>query len=208
VLNTVCRIAREREEVKSEFPKKKRRPASGVETADMSLVTTQNAMHRRGWKVTAIGRVIRPMKMRPARPLPDMDDAKKLKGKFGGHEKNVKRRVPAPITRARRRMIDPTKWGSVYLKGMLFDANVASSSGKEEERRDAAIQESGNEMDEDEDEDGAPIGGEDEEVHTTNPDVEMEVGSDHDMPIETLSASKTAKKPQLKDLFVPTEDNG
>jgi hypothetical protein len=58
--------------------------------------------------------------MRPERPLEPMRgelSASKVNGK-------VKKRVkPSPV-RARRRLIDPTKWDSVYLKGVFLD-NIA-----------------------------------------------------------------------------------
>ena len=61
--------------------------------------------------------------MRPERPLEPMRgelSALKVKGVNG----KVKKRVKPPPVRARRRLIDPTKWDSVYLKGVFLD-NVA-----------------------------------------------------------------------------------
>ncbi|KAF9039685.1 hypothetical protein BDZ89DRAFT_1213184, partial [Hymenopellis radicata] len=67
------RIAKEREEA-SEPPKKKPKlrhsKYSAIEAADMSLVTPENAATRPGWILTSTGRLLRPMRMRPERPLP------------------------------------------------------------------------------------------------------------------------------------------
>lgn len=61
--------------------------------------------------------------MRPERPLEPMrGELSTLKAK--GVNGKVKKRVKPPPVRARRRLIDPTKWDSVYLKGVFLD-NVA-----------------------------------------------------------------------------------
>jgi hypothetical protein len=96
----------------------------------MSLVTPETAVHRQGWHVTPLGRVIRPMRMRPVKPLPDMDGSGKKKVKDQVQKR--KRRFKAPITRSRRRTIDPTKWGSIYLKGLFLDVDGVPGSTKRE----------------------------------------------------------------------------
>jgi hypothetical protein len=96
----------------------------GVEAADMTLVTPENASQRSGWKVLPSGRLIRPARMRPAHPLPPPLDflrkAEKEKNSAGGKAK--KARVKPPSTRARRKTIDPVRWGSVHLKGAYLDS--------------------------------------------------------------------------------------
>ncbi|KAG8217971.1 hypothetical protein J3R82DRAFT_6142 [Butyriboletus roseoflavus] len=73
-----------------------------------------------GWIVTPSGRVVRPMRMRPERPLDPMRSKPSISKAKGVNGKVKKRSKPPPI-RARRRLIDPTKWDSVYLKGVFLD---------------------------------------------------------------------------------------
>ncbi|KZT69235.1 hypothetical protein DAEQUDRAFT_691083 [Daedalea quercina L-15889] len=137
------RIAQEHEAMKraasdtgDDRPKKRRRLARGVKgvhAADMSLVTPENAASRPGWRITALGRIIRPIRMRPDHPLPDPQDSgvTKAKGKIaqtaGGKKK---KRVKPPLTRARRRTIDPTNWDSQHLKGMFLENVVVADVPK------------------------------------------------------------------------------
>ncbi|KAI8985757.1 hypothetical protein BD414DRAFT_537229 [Trametes punicea] len=120
-------IKRAAEEAANQPPKKRRRlprGVQGVHAADMLLVTPENVKSRGGWRVTATGRLIRPMRMRPDRPLPEpLDTATmdKSKGKAG----KGKKRVREPPTRARRKTIDPTKWGSTHLKGIFLENAAA-----------------------------------------------------------------------------------
>lgn len=99
----------------------------------MSLVTPSNVSERKGWKVTPMGRMVRPIKMRPDRPLPPPTLGRSGKGKDGNERR---KRVREPDVRARRRTIDPTKWDSVLLKGMFLDmisGDVQRGDGKEKE---------------------------------------------------------------------------
>ncbi|KZT10196.1 uncharacterized protein LAESUDRAFT_756380 [Laetiporus sulphureus 93-53] len=130
------RIAKEHEAVKraaaeaeTEHPNKRRRLRRGVQgvyAEDMSLVTSENASSRPGWKVTATGRIVHPITMRPTHPLPEpLPIARRAKSKDkdkkeSGREKSAK----APPTRAWRRTIDPTKWGSQHLKGAFLDSGI------------------------------------------------------------------------------------
>ncbi|KAJ7198917.1 hypothetical protein B0H12DRAFT_1244741 [Mycena haematopus] len=103
-------------------PPRRKRKRGGVEAQDMTLVTAETAAQRPGWKVTEMGRVIRPVRMRPARPLPPplVSSATKIsKDSKSGTTKPKKRRDPD--SRARRRAIDGTRWGSVHLKGMFLE---------------------------------------------------------------------------------------
>lgn len=116
--------------------RKRRRLARGVQSRhaqDMSLVTPQNVHLRPQWRVTPLGRLIRPMRMRPARPLgPPLDALSKAaqqslsRGKLGKQkEKGGKRR--APPTRAHRQTIDPLRWGSTHVSGVFLDGGHAPS---------------------------------------------------------------------------------
>jgi len=99
----------------------------------MSLVTPVHVSGRGGWKVTPMGRLVRPIRMRPDRPLVDAVENEKVRaiktspfnGKEGSEEKvgqkKSRKREKRPDTRARRQRIDPTRWGSTHLKGVLLD---------------------------------------------------------------------------------------
>src|SRR6266702_1256626 len=113
-------------------PRKRRRLARGVHgqhAQDMSPITPENIHQRPQWRVTPLGRLIRPMLMRPARPLgPPLHAlrAKNLdkgKGKGKGSSRAKKRRARAPPTRARRQTIDPLRWGSTHLSGIFLDGD-------------------------------------------------------------------------------------
>ena len=94
----------------------------------MSLVTPENVSSRPGWHVTPMGRIIRPMRMRPEKPLPPASAVtSSTTGKKDG-KKNRKREKPK-LVRARRRTIDPTKWDSQHLKGVFLDSIVAAGDG-------------------------------------------------------------------------------
>ncbi|KAF8159238.1 hypothetical protein B0H34DRAFT_702623 [Crassisporium funariophilum] len=118
------RISLENKAAAEEPPKKRRKKHGGSHAEDMSPVTPENAKERGGWKVTALGRITRPVKMRPEHPLPAVTEEKKStrpkKVPVEG-EKKKKKRVKDPDARARRRAIDMTKWGSTHLKGMFLD---------------------------------------------------------------------------------------
>ncbi|KAF7985841.1 hypothetical protein HWV62_524 [Athelia sp. TMB] len=129
-----------------EPPRKKRKRAGGVEAPDMSLVTSSNVAERSGWKVTTMGRMVRPVRMRPAHPLPPPAESAlrrnvkksgkegtqwkgKEKEKEGEDAKVKKKRRKDPDVRARRRTIDPLRWDSVQLKGMFLDVITAPREG-------------------------------------------------------------------------------
>lgn len=63
-----------------------------------------------------MGHLVRPMRMRPLHPLPPLFSSIS----FDGTQKK-KRRVRAPLVRARRQRIDPTKYGPVHVSGVLLD---------------------------------------------------------------------------------------
>ena len=99
----------------------------------MSLVTREN-VHQRGprWHITPLGRLIRPMRMRPARPLGLPLDRDVLKAQNISQNKGKKKRraraAPSPPTRARRKTIDPLRWGSMHLSGVFLDGDKVSLS--------------------------------------------------------------------------------
>ncbi|KAJ7031814.1 hypothetical protein C8F04DRAFT_1109208 [Mycena alexandri] len=114
------RIAQENAEEPA--PARRKRKRSGVHAEDMTPVTPDIAAERSGWKVTEMGRVIRPLRIRPARPLPPplVSLPKKLStSKDKDSAKPKKRRDPD--SRSRRRTIDMMRWGSVHLKGIFLE---------------------------------------------------------------------------------------
>jgi hypothetical protein len=131
------RLAQERQAAIDEPPKKRRKRSGGVQAEDMSLVTPENVVGRGGWKVTPLGRIVRPVRMRPEHPLPPVDEDKMKKAKpkavkkrgIDGkdEEKKKKKRVKDPDTRARRRTIDVTRWPSVHLKGMFLGMEMVGT---------------------------------------------------------------------------------
>lgn len=96
----------------------------------MSLVTPENVSGRGGWKVTPLGRLIKPMRMRPEKPLPEQivtTATVKGKGKQAkeAEMKKKKKRTKVPPVRARRRTIDPLKYGSQQIKGVFLENAAA-----------------------------------------------------------------------------------
>lgn len=121
------RIKRENETLPDDRQTKKRRLARGVQgvhASDMSLVTPENASSRPGWRVTPMGRIVHPIRMRPEKPLPPISTAtSSTTGKDG---KKKRKREKPKLVRARRRTIDPTKWDSQHLKGAFLDSIVVA----------------------------------------------------------------------------------
>ena len=94
----------------------------------MSLVTPENVSLRPGWRVTPMGRIVRPMRMRPGKPLPPTSAAtRRTPGKEDG--KKRRKREKHKLVRARRRTIDPTKWDSLHLKGAFLDSVIVTDDG-------------------------------------------------------------------------------
>jgi hypothetical protein len=104
----------------------------GRHSRDMSLVTPENVHRRSQWRVTPLGRLIRPMPMRPARPLgPPLDVLKAAAHQPGQRDKGRKKRAranAAPPTRARRQTIDPLRWGSTHVGGVFLDGGQTSDA--------------------------------------------------------------------------------
>jgi len=102
----------------------------------MSLVTPSNVHQRPQWRATPLGRLIRPMRMRPARPIGLPLEVLKaqhqnLSSKSqGGKEGRKRRRAVAsmPPTRARRLTIDPLRWGSTHISGMFLESERTLTS--------------------------------------------------------------------------------
>ncbi|KAI0053226.1 hypothetical protein FA95DRAFT_1552735 [Auriscalpium vulgare] len=113
----------------------------------MSLVTKENAHLRPQWHVTALGRLIRPVRIRPDRPLdPPLETAvSKAKTKLGKDGKPMKvrerKRKREPPVRARRRTIDPLKWGSTHVQGVFLEGSMLGADGIARERVESSVEE-------------------------------------------------------------------
>jgi hypothetical protein len=123
------RLAKEREkalENEGNSKKKKRRlprGVQGVHASDMSLVTKLKL--RPGWRTTPLGRLIRPMRMRPFRPL----------GKPPASSRpERKKTTKAQLVRTRRRKLDPEEWGSQYLSGIMLETGRGAILPERHER--------------------------------------------------------------------------
>ncbi len=140
-LKDIFRIEKERVEAQEAPPPKKKQRRSkytAVEAEDMSLVTPQDAHLRAGWTVTALGRIMRPMRMRPERPLMPLSKPP-VEGKA-----SKKRKIP--LVRARRRTIDMRRWEGAHLTGVFLGGGVPL-----EERDDAEDEDGDEDMEEQQD---------------------------------------------------------
>ncbi|WFC97178.1 hypothetical protein MBRA1_003844 [Malassezia brasiliensis] len=98
----------------------RKRPWIGVQLQDMRPVSRKQVEAGTwGWKVTPAGHMVRPMHMRPERPLPLLPD-------------RPRKRTKAPPARAYRVTIDPTRYKPEHLAGSLLDA---LATGPEEHLR-------------------------------------------------------------------------
>lgn len=90
-----------------------------MHSSSMELVTPTSL--RPGWRTTPLGRLVRPMRMRPLRPLipPVISGAQKIAGQKA--KKRTGKKSSKLLARARRRRIDPEEWGSEYLNGIMLE---------------------------------------------------------------------------------------
>jgi len=169
----------------------------------MSLVTKENVNTRPGWIVTPLGRIVRPLKMKPVRPLEKMDAST-------GKVTVKKKKKAEEELRAKRQKIDMLKYGSVHLKGVFVDvaipdvgyddrddgamATVADAEDKGSE--DMVDNETGSSEEETEESDN-----EDEDMSS----IDEEPSTADNKPSEKTVVSSTNK---LKDLFAPRDEEG
>lgn len=146
-----ARWSKEHDAASAEPPPAKRRKrlrgAHGRECGDMAPVTPESAPRHPGWRTTPLGHLVHPVRMRPARPLPPPPGEQGKEKETEKKKKKVKVR-PVP-TRARRRLLDPTRWGATHLSGALLENAVVSELAQ---RRVAVEASSSSVDDEDEDE--------------------------------------------------------
>ncbi|QRV88334.1 RNA recognition motif protein [Ceratobasidium sp. AG-Ba] len=92
------------------------RGTQGKEAEDMSLVTLHNVQTRKGWRKTPLDHLIRPLRMRPLRPIPLPPRSRTTsKAKMKLKPSKIKQRK-FDMTRARCTVIDPARYGAVHLK--------------------------------------------------------------------------------------------
>ncbi|EJC99650.1 uncharacterized protein FOMMEDRAFT_160076 [Fomitiporia mediterranea MF3/22] len=102
-------------------PRKKRRltrGSQGIHASDMSLVTRSSL--RPGWRLTPLGRLVCPMRMRPLHPLStSLSSGAQNKLALATMKKRKKKKKEL-LVRARKRLINPEDWGSTYLSGLML----------------------------------------------------------------------------------------
>ncbi|KAI5993686.1 hypothetical protein EDC04DRAFT_2983874 [Pisolithus marmoratus] len=162
-------------------------------------LSCDDAVKAPGWAMLPSGRIIRPMRMRPERPLElmhAMGGVQRTRGQ--SDEKGKKRKVP-PL-RARRRTIDPTKWDSTYLTGPLLEMVVDAGTGGGERMNGVSrvsinLERWNN--------------GEDIQMEDTHPTTAHLPATANDRtatPDTDAAPTAVPMKTKLKDLFAPTED--
>ncbi|KAJ6463670.1 hypothetical protein C8R47DRAFT_1157054 [Mycena vitilis] len=117
-------------------PPRRKRKRGGVQAEDMTLVTPETAAQRSGWKVSEMGRVMRPVRIRPEHPLPPplISSVPKKPKSSSAKESAKPKKKRDPDSRARQRTIDMTRWGSVHLTGIfLEDAGQATGNLSQDE---------------------------------------------------------------------------
>jgi len=105
---------------------------------DMSPMTLERAKLKGGWVVTALGRMHRPLRMKPSRPLPPIPPTSSSNSKKESERKapmKMRKRIKKPDVRARIQKIDMVKYGSEYLKGRFLEVDhpfsVDSRAGRD-----------------------------------------------------------------------------
>ena len=87
-----------------------------------------------GWHKTSLSHLIRPMKMRPSRPLPDLSGGQKPTKSIASKKKKKSSILGVP-TRARLRVIDPRIHEPVHLRGSMLEAIVDAHASQSQMMR-------------------------------------------------------------------------
>ncbi|KAK0472681.1 hypothetical protein EDD18DRAFT_423240 [Armillaria luteobubalina] len=172
------RIEKERAEAQDAPPPKKKQRRSkytAVEAEDMSLVTPENAPLRAGWTATTLGRIMRPMRMRPEKPLVPLSKP------LAEGKPSKKRKIP--LVRARRKTIDMRRWEGAHLTGVFLGGGVPLKERDDAEDKDKA---------EDEDEDM-------EEQQDVASDTSGEEDSGNDSAVHEMSSAAPSQSQSLRD---------
>ncbi|KAI6008083.1 hypothetical protein EDC04DRAFT_2907310 [Pisolithus marmoratus] len=183
-------------------------------------LSRDDAVKTPGWVMLPSGRIIRPMRMRPERPLEPMHamgGVQRTRGQSGEKGKKGRKRKD-PLLRARRRMIDPTKWDSTYLTGALLEMVVDAGTFAEDETKEALQHEHAFTREVEVQTDGVSRVSSSPERRNTGEDVQM--GDTHPTtahlpatantrratPETDTTAAAVPTKSKLKDLFAPREE--
>ncbi|ETS65130.1 hypothetical protein PaG_00188 [Moesziomyces aphidis] len=118
-------------------------PGMGFESARMEPVDEAAVESGSvwGWKRTPAGHLVRPLRMRPAHPLPRPSRASTLAHANANanvqqedaqpESSRVTRVNPRPPTKAHRITIDPTRYGAIHLSGPLLESLAAETGAAE-----------------------------------------------------------------------------
>ncbi|KAG9048809.1 hypothetical protein FS837_012011 [Tulasnella sp. UAMH 9824] len=105
----------------------------GRHAADMSLTTLENVDRRKvravprrmvqreayhvpqHWKRTPLGHIVRPVRMRPSRPIPSLPSTARSASKSTSARTPARIKSSKVLRRAKLTVIDPTKYGSTHL---------------------------------------------------------------------------------------------
>ncbi|KAI6008647.1 hypothetical protein EDC04DRAFT_3146340 [Pisolithus marmoratus] len=181
-------------------------------------LSCDDAVKAPGWVMLPSGRVIMPMRMRPERPLEPMHamgGVKRTRGQSGEQGKKGKK-GKVPLLRARRRMIDPTKWDSTYLTGALLEMVVDAGTVTEDETEEVPQHAFTREVEERTDGvNRVSINlaqrntGEDVQMgdtHPTTAHLPATANTRTATPETDTTAAAVPTKTKLKDLFAPREE--
>jgi hypothetical protein len=195
---TAKRKAEEEEETRLSRERQRAQKYGAVHAQDMSLVTKENANTRPGWIVTPLGRIVRPMKMKPARPLESVDAST-------GKVTVKKKKKAEEELRAKRQKIDMLKYGSVHLKGVFVDVAIPDVGyGDNAMATEVDAEDKGSEdMVDDE-----TSSSEEETEGSDNEDEDMSSIDEEPSTADNKQSEKTVASStnKLKDLFAPRDE--
>ncbi|KAG8988178.1 hypothetical protein FRB90_002926 [Tulasnella sp. 427] len=158
--------------------KEKRAKSKGTSrrhVVDMSLTTPENVDHRKHWKQTPEGHIVRSLRMRPDKPIPSVAQKIPSSSKSGSKQPTATSREVKTLQRTKITVIDPTRYGSSHTT--IFHSAAALGPHEQDE------------TDGEESEDGSERGSEDEvEVMGSNSNEESPGSSDeHDEDFKPTS---------------------
>ena len=94
----------------------------------MSLVTPDNVHTRGGWRVTPLGRIVRPIRMRPEHPLPEPLE------KTSAAKRQVKKDAMGKERKRGRERVDESLCGKARLYMTDESAKAEQCDGRHGER--------------------------------------------------------------------------
>ena len=208
-------------------------PYQAKHAQDMSPMTIERAKLKGGWVVTALGRMHRPLRMKPSRPLPPIpstSSSNPRKESEGKAPMKMRKRIKKPDVRARIQKIDMVKYGSEYLKGRFLEVDhpfsVDSRAGRDnwigEESMDSDVgdisfkqahtrpQTTQNNSDHLEfvPQGGHEATGEDVDMEMEDISSELDEKTPEDFSVEQCVPKVPEKSNKLRDLFAPAENEG